>query len=788
MKNLSFPHRFPFGAASLALQFACRKSLLLTTGALCIFMAPAAALSSESGPISMVAPFGRFIIDPATLAVSIHPVGAVETPLAAAAFSAGKVSNQSAHRWRIDSASHHLTVVADIDDGALRLSITSDRPATLNWPQTADPLAINAYAMPFGEGSYVPADDPAWLDWLLRRYQTSAINELLSMPFWTELRAGRSVTWMVETPFNTQFGITQQKGRPAPGLSHDFTRLAPGAAYTVRFAVGPDEPLAGARIYRNWLQASGNFLSMTDKIAAQPNVAKLGGASHIYLWGAGPLKAADVRQWRSFIRVFQQHKDDPVHLAGRLWRSFDVEAKENFETAFKSAAGAGGYVEQRLQTILIRAINQGLQQAVAQTPVKPLPGKHDPAADAVWAQSVRTAMVAAFGGVLAPPAQWGGGLSGDTVAALRQAGLTRAWLGADDWRDALWHPEAVAAAESAGYLVGVYDSYGSAHPSMLANTWATAQMGDELAAAGYRDKHGKLATGFANRGVYVNARAVESYAEKRMTAVAKSARLNSYFLDVDGAGPEFDDYTPGRETSQQQDAEARQRRLSYAGKELGLVTGSEGALSLYAPQIAFAHGLLTPPFAWMAPAMKDKASPYYRGGYWPPETPDMYFKSVPLQPEISRYARSPLFRLPLYEIALHDSVVTSHHWEYGSLKFSNEREATALLQLLYMAPPLYHLNDAVLARDLPLIAAYDKVFRPLHARLFTQSMTDFQVLSQDRKLQRSRFGDGTTITVNFDRVQRVAADGSQLPAQSAYITSPGQPPQLFEAGKLPWPH
>jgi hypothetical protein len=308
-------------------------------------------------------------------------------------------------------------------------------------------------------------------------------------------------------------------------------------------------------------------------------------------------------------------------------------------------------------------------------------------------------------------------------------------------------------------------------------------MGVDLAAAGYVDRNGKIVTGFAGRGVYASAVAAEPYARQRIAVVAKAAGLDSLFLDVDATGLVFDDYAPGRETSEARDAEARRRRLAFAAS-LGLVVGSEGGSALFAPQIAFAHGMTTQPFAWMAPEMKDKGSPYYRGNYWPPETPSLYFSPVKLKPEIARVAFDPRFRLPLYEIALHDSVVTTHHWEYGSLKFSDQREATALLQLLYAVPPLYHLNAAVLDRDLPVIAATDWVFRPLHNRVFTQPMTDFAVLSPDRLLQRSAFGDGTTVTVNFDTKARKLDDGGTLPAQSACIAVPGQGPQVVEASVL----
>ncbi|MGO4126054.1 glycoside hydrolase [Inquilinus sp. YAF38] len=743
---------------------------------------PGVALAADA--FVLAAPAGTFRIDPATLAVSFRPAGEGEAVLAAPAMDAGQVTDRTDAGWRLVSGDDAFTVEAGVQDGALRLSIRSDRPATLAWPQTADPAAITAYAMPFGEGSYIPADDPAWLDWLTRRYEPAGLAEQLSMPFWTELRADHSITWLVETPFNTTFAVAEEAGRPRPVLAHDFTRLASGSPYVVRIVPGPADPLAGAKTYRAWLQASGAFLSLTDKIVALPDVARLGGAPHIYLWGKGPLKPEDVLQWRAFVRLVQQKKDDPGHLAGRLWQVFDAEGRQAFEGAFKDVAGSGGFVSAYSRTTLTGAVNDALRQAVPMAPVDPLPGGHDPAAEAAWAGGpLRAALTEAFGPLLAPPERWGGGMSLDTVAALQQAGLTRAWLGVEDWRDALWHPEAVTAAKAAGYLVGAYDSYGSAHPPDLPETWPTAQMGGDLAAAGYVDRNGRIVTGFSGRGVYASAMAAEPYARQRIAAVAKAAGLDSLFLDVDATGLVFDDYAPGRETSAAQDAEARRRRLAYAAS-LGLVVGSEGGSALFAPQIAFAHGITTQPFAWMAPEMKDKASPYYRGNYWPPETPSLYFSTVKLKPEIARVAFDPRFRLPLYEIALHDSVVTTHHWEYGSLKFSDQRETTALLQLLYAVPPLYHLNAAVLDRDLPAVVATDRVFRPLHERVFTQPMTDFAVLSLDRLLQRSAFGDGTTVTVNFDTKPRSLPDGTTLPAQSARIAAPGQGPQVVEAGAL----
>ncbi|KPA91937.1 Glycosyl hydrolase [Pseudomonas asplenii] len=737
-------------------------------------------------PVDLPYSGGVFSVDPATLQVTLHRDDGQVSVLSAPAFSdSARANGLTGRSWRISHGADRFRVEAGIEQDALRLSIRADQPGLLEWPRPLEAAAIEAYALPFGEGAYVPADDRQWLDWLLRRYEPDALNGLLSMPFWSELRGDHSITWLIETPFDTRFGMIEQDSRPLPRISHEFNRLAGDAPFKVSIRVGPADPLYGARFYRQWLEARHRLVSLKQKIARQPLVARLGGAAHIYLWGAGPLKTADIKDWPAFLRFFAARRQDHRHLASRLWAAFDPPARESFEAALQEAGDWKSGVSLFRRREVTRALNTALQAALPLVPVEPLPGNHDPAANVAWGQQVRGQLLDAFGPWLASPRRWGGGLSLETVEALRKAGLSRAWLGADDWRDALWHPEAVEAAKAAGYLVAVYDSYGSAHPSNLRATWATAQMGDELAAAGYRDSRGEKLRGFNGRGVYVNSRVVEPYAQRRISAVARGARLNSYFLDVDAAGPEFRDYTPGRETSEREDAEARRRRLQFPGTELGLVTGSEGGVAFYVPSIAYSHGIATQPFAWMDPDIgKNKQSPFYRGGYWPPETPDLYFKPIPLKPAVARFVTSAQFRLPLYQLVFHDSLVSTHHWEYGSLKFSSERETTALLQLLYMVPPLYHLNDQVLARDLPFIRAYDKVFRPLHERLFTERLSDFQVFSADRLVQRTSFSDGTLITVNFARKPARSPEGRLLPPRSALVLAPDRGPQLIEIARL----
>lgn len=761
-------YRVSPGTARRALRFAV--SLTALSMAVPAFAADA---------VTITTPNASYSIDPATLAIVSRIAGGAETALASPGFEAGAVSMldeaPTETTWRVTTGDAQFDFRAALDGNALVIGVTSASPAELAWPRGAATEAVDAYALPiFGEGRYIPADDAAWVAFLAEGYGSGSLTETLSMPMWTELRADGSVTWIVETPFDTKLSLQDSAGRLSVGVDHEFTRLDPGAEYRVRIEAGPADPVAGAKLYRQYLQATGQFKSLDEKIAANPDVARLGGAPHIYMWEKGPLKPEDITAWRRLVRQFGESRAKAGTLSAKLWDAFDGEARKAIEIAVAEAKGDSGFVSKYNQSVFTRALNAALPIAVPRPDMTPLSGGHDPMGEAQWMLDARAALEAEFPKSLAPAASWGSGMSTAVVAALQDAGIKSAWLGSEYWGDAIWHPEAVEAAKQAGYLVGIYDSYASAHMPELEGTWPTAQMGADIAAnAGFLDANGKRVTGFNDRGAYVNPLAIVDYAQKRMAAVVEAAHLNSYFLDVDATGFVWSDYTPRRETTEAQTAAAQQARLDYAATTLGLVTGSEGGMALYAKDIAYAHGMTTPPFSWMDQNVRrNKQSEFFVGTYWPPEAPTLFFKPTPIPEHLRRVMFAPEFKLPLYEMALHDSVVTTHHWQYSSLKTVGERDRTSLLQMLYMIPPLYHLSTSVLDRDMPYIGAYLAAFAPQHARLFNQAMTGFTFLSDDRLVQQTSFADGTLITANFSDHTRSVAEGQELPAMSALIAGP----------------
>jgi len=73
----------------------------------------------------------------------------------------------------------------------------------------------------------------------------------------------------------------------------------------------------------------------------------------------------------------------------------------------------------------------------------------------------------------------------------------------------------------------------------------------------------------------------------------------------------------------------------------------------------------------------------------------------------------------------------------------------ALLLLLYNVPTIWHLDQRLLRDHAGLISAIDDFFSPLHRRLATESLTGFEWLTDDRLVQRTRFGDIVALTANF---------------------------------------
>ncbi|MCX5384269.1 glycoside hydrolase [Streptomyces sp. NBC_00083] len=393
---------------------------------------------------------------------------------------------------------------------------------------------------------------------------------------------------------------------------------------------------------------------------------------------------------------------------------------------------------------------------------------------------------------------WGGARRAPAIEHLTALGVSRLWLGYDA-DEAPMGSEDVAAARRAGYLVGPYDSFANGRakgPDTPPNSvWPDGVYPSFCV----RRADGTPQPGFRNQGCYLSSQAFEQaepqrhyLADRTRALVANGA--NSYFLDVDAAGELFRDHDAAHPMTMAQDRAnrlARMRRLTdgtygpTAGRRVPLVLGSEAAGSWAQQVLAFDHGsgtvvdgrlwpMETGHFDTAADRPKDDTA---WGGYTPAAAPDTFFKPVRVddfKPEHRAEAADalkamydPAYRVPLYETALHGSLVNVERWELPFGKLPDEKTNRALLAMLYNTPLNFVLSDQDPrhAQNEHELAVLQQYFAPLHQAAGTRELTSFAWLTPDRAVQRTVFGDGTlTVTANFGTTAHAGLPGGCVDA------------------------
>ncbi|MGW0532967.1 glycoside hydrolase [Streptomyces sp. NPDC003032] len=344
---------------------------------------------------------------------------------------------------------------------------------------------------------------------------------------------------------------------------------------------------------------------------------------------------------------------------------------------------------------------------------------------------------------------WGDARKAPAVEQLRKLGVDRMWLGYDG--EPYPDKAAVGATKKAGYLVGPYDSFANGQDPKAADAPNAVWPGTVYPDFCVRDAKGGPETGFGGRGCYLSSQAFEQ-AEKKHHYLADRTRAmvangaDSYFLDVDATGELFRDHGKGHRMTK---AEGRENRLARMRRiaDQGLVLGSETAQAWANKALAFDHGGATPVADGMWKLQKDREK---WGGYYPENAPGVFFKPVGLPADLAKAMYDPRYRVPLYETALHGSLVNTERWELSYEKLPAQKTTRALLAMLYNTPLNYVLDGPSLKKHGAELAALQKYFSPLHKAAGTEQLTSFRQLTKDRTVQRTVFGKGTLkVTANF---------------------------------------
>ncbi len=543
------------------------------------------------------------------------------------------------------------------------------------------PAGAEDYVLPIGPGVVVETVDQALMD----RLKAESPWDLKMLPILGARYGGRMLVVIVPWPHYAELIIGNRLG-----VHFSFP---PGRNNTTPCDVvaqwaGPD-PLEAARVFREWRKTASDrggvprARPLSEKAKDLPQLTRLFGAAHFYLWGPAMFSRHDVDRAR-WIPLAHAVRDAPSGSTRARLRSRFTDEEEQALQALANAE----YPERPLVTVVAGAIDRALSDPT-------LLGERDGTSLRNVVESNRAALAEGLSGFVHDPRSWGDGPSLTLLEAMHDAGVQRGLFLLSDLYGQSVRPDIAARAAEFGFLLGPYDSYHTVHsPDAQPNqTWETAQF-DQAAFTRGRvlDAEGRGSAGFRGRGFHFSPIAARPYLERRVGAVLGHNDYSAWFIDCDATAECFDDFHPDHPATRVEDINERRRRLRWLERDQRLVIGSEGGSVLFSDVIHFGHGLQTPYIGHLDPAFRDRKSPHFLGRYWPTDTPENAFKPVPVPPSLLSPYFDPRVLIPLYRAAVGDEIIATHHWSFDSLKLSGVAGVRQLLEILYQVPPMYHLN------------------------------------------------------------------------------------------------
>ena len=749
---------------------------LLVLFSICVF-----AISADaSTQVRLSNEFWSITVRPWTLRIDIQPKGGDQLVLLPGRDEPSEPANllerDGVLKW--DTPKDNVKVSISLDGKDLSVDIVTGDLGLFSFGVLEQSEHVRALIWPRAEGCYIPLDDKRWRDYLIDHGPWDTIGTL-SMPFWGLDCGDYSVTLIATNPYNNSIVFSDTEGRLGAEFSHETTPFSGSNEFGFLIRLGRACPVEPARQFRRWLIEKGRFVSMAEKIGKVPKARRLAGAAHVYLWGDAVFSRHDIprNKWRAFCRKLVDEARENGPSCGKRIKQLMRAAHWNEVVEISQMQWPHDYIKTEVANELSRLLglkefyNKAAWEKVKlpSEVIELLTGDRDALSPAELCRMNSLVLYAAYKQFMLNTEDWGNGVSLKMLRQFHDNGFDRLRLCVAGWEGIEKRPHVAAEADKTGYLFGTYDSYHSIHNPVYAGTdssWPTAQFDQQLFETGpIVNKEGKKRGGFKKVGCKLSPIAARPYVEKRVKQNMSRTPYSYYFIDCDATGEVYDDYSVLHRAGQADDARARLDRLAWISDTYGVPVGSEGGNAFAAGVIHVAEGIFGPLVAWGDPDMNDKNSKYYKGGYYPPDGPKVFVKQVPLKPEYEYFYYDPRFRLPLYETVFHDSVVTTHWWGNGSLKFTTAAETVELTELLYMVAPMYHLNLDEFRKQQGKLKRHYDYFSPLHREVGFSRMTDFGWLSEDRLVQRTIFDDRVELVANFSEKAHVY-DGSSIPARA----------------------
>lgn len=267
----------------------------------------------------------EFVVDPGTFALSVNVDGEelqVSAPQSKIDFADFKKTNNSAS-WRYPKQG--LTVSIKKSDGALSVHVLGDGKdaKTVSWPSVQG----DSYILPLGEGKRFESTDSNWKTYL--EEMELDLTDGYSMPFFGTMNQKHGIMYILDDPYNSTVKFTT-KSKIGMLYSHRYTTIDKDRDYGYKIYITDTNPVTMSKLYRQERMAQGKFTTLEEKAASQPNIRKLYGAPHIYLW--------EKNMPVSFLKDLKKAGIE------KAWLGFDTWAKGTENPSFVKEAVQKGYL------------------------------------------------------------------------------------------------------------------------------------------------------------------------------------------------------------------------------------------------------------------------------------------------------------------------------------------------------------------------------------------------------------------------------------------------------------
>jgi len=714
----------------------------------------------------------NFSVDPETFTFEVESNGTTEK--ASEPLEKMKVSNLKDDGDNISwtYAEQNLDIDIEKKDKYVDITVKSnkDEENMFSWPKVKG----NGYLLPFNQGKYIPSDDSVWKDYL--NEEKMKVIESFSMQFFAVDKDEYSLVYIIKNPYNNEIAFDTKKNIEFT-FNHEFPSINQQKEYSFRIYLTKKNPVHVAKTYKNYLIEQGDFKSLKEKAKENNNIEKLYGAPHIYFWDRTVISEENI-QWAKLKSSFP----DKLKLWIQELLATKVEDGAELAAAYEDLNNYD-YVDKYTKNRIVKSLSAVMQlKEFYNTEVftkedkeiqKLVNKKIDKLNPVELMELNKRLLKSELGNVVDPIEKWADANTIDVIKDMKHSGLANLWIGLDDWQEGFIKPELVKEAENQGYLIGTYDSYHSIHEPGK-EQWETAKFKDTslFEEATVTNKDGRKIEGFQGVGRKLNPTLAMPSVKERVTSILNTGLpFNSWFLDTDGTGEIFDDYSPEHTTTEAEDVQARIKRMEYLQKEWGMVVGTEGGNDFANKTIAFAHGIETPSFSWMDEDMgKNKESNYYVGRYYSSTggVPELFSKQIPVKDKYKKLFLDSNYTIPLYKLVYNNSVITTYWWGWGTLKIADEIENRMLYEVLYNVPPLYHIDKYEWEKYKDTIINHSKVWSNFSKKAIKEEMTDYKILSDDRLVQMTEYGKSLSVVANFSE-NEFAVQGEKVPGKSVLI-------------------